>query len=375
MSLIKELPGRDKKIVHASLVGIAVNIGLAASKAITGFATNSIAITLDAVNNLSDALSSGITIFGTMYAQKAPDREHPLGHGRAEHLSAFLISIIILYAGLTALIESVKKMLFPKIPEYSRLSVIILFSAVTAKIFLGIYTIKAGKKLNSEALIASGKDALSDVFISASTIAAAFIFIFFHISIEAYLGAVISLIIIKSGLDLLGQTLNEILGARISPELSRDIKNTLISNDQVYGAYDLLLHDYGPEKYHGSVHIEVDDSLNADEIDDLSRKLTRKVYNEHGVILEAIGIYAVNTSNPVILDMHRKIMNVIHSHDYVIQTHGFHVDFDPNIIYIDVIIDFSAPYRTELYEQIRSEIQDLYPDFEINMILDIDASD
>ena len=346
MSLIKELPGRDKKIVHASL-----------------------AITLDAVNNLSDALSSGITIFGTMYAQKAPDREHPLGHGRAEHLSAFLISIIILYAGLTALIESVKKMLFPKIPEYSRLSVIILFSAVTAKIFLGIYTIKAGKKLNSEALIASGKDALSDVFISASTIAAAFIFIFFHISIEAYLGAVISLIIIKSGLDLLGQTLNEILGARISPELSRDIKNTLISNDQVYGAYDLLLHDYGPEKYHGSVHIEVDDSLNADEIDDLSRKLTRKVYNEHGVILEAIGIYAVNTSNPVILDMHRKIMNVIHSHDYVIQTHGFHVDFDPNIIYIDVIIDFSAPYRTELYEQIRSEIQDhMYLIYSLNML-------
>ena len=375
MNSINILPDRDRKIVRTSIVGIAVNIGLALFKAITGLITNSIAITLDAVNNLSDAMSSGITIFGTIYAQKAPDREHPLGHGRAEHLSAFLISIIILYAGLTALVEAVKKIIFPGVPEYTKTSIIILFSAVIAKILLGLYTGNAGKRLNSEALIASGRDAISDVFISASTIVAAFIFISFKISTEAYLGAIIAIIIIKSGLELLGRTLSEILGERISPELSHDIKNTLMANEQVYGAYDLLLHNYGPNKFLGSVHIEVDDSLNADDIDDLSRELTRKVYNEHGVILEAIGIYAVNTSNPVILDMHRRIMDVIHSHDYVIQTHGFHVDFNPNVIYFDVIIDFSAPDRTALFKHLQSEIGQLYPDFELNMILDVDASD
>ena len=375
MSLKNSMPDRDKQIVRVGQVGIAVNVGLAASKAIIGFVTNSIAITLDAVNNLSDVLSSGITIFGARYAQKAPDREHPLGHGRAEHLSAFFISIIILYAGLTALIESIKKIIYPKVPEYTALSIAVLFIAVFAKLLLAVFTERAGKKLNSEALIGSGKDAISDVFISASTIAAAFIFIAFKISTEAYLGIIIAFVIIKSGVEMLSKTLSQILGARISPELSHNVKSTLMENKQVYGAYDLMLHNYGPEKYLGSVNIEVDDSLNADEIDDLSRELTGKVYNEHGVILEAIGIYAVNTSNPQTLEMHKKIMEKIHSHDYVVQTHGFHVDFNPNIIYADVIIDFSAPDRAALCEEIQQEIQQLYPDFKVNMILDIDVSD
>ena len=375
MSLKNTLPDRDKKIVRVSEVGIAVNVGLAASKAIIGFVTNSIAITLDAVNNLSDVLSSCITIFGAKYAQKAPDREHPLGHGRAEQLSALLISIIILYAGLTALIESVKKIIFPEVPKYTALSIALLFIAVFAKILLALFTERAGKKLNSEALIGSGKDAVSDVLISASTIVAAFIFIVFGISTEAYLGIIIACIIMKSGIEMLSKTLSQILGARISPELSRNVKRTLTENPLVYGAYDLMLHNYGPDKYLGSVHIEVEESLNADEIDDLSRELTRRVYNEHGVMLEAIGIYAVNTSDPQTLEMHKKIMAKVHSHDYVLQTHGFHVDFNPNVIYADVIIDFSAPDRAALCEEIQQEIRQLYPDFEVNMILDTDVSD
>ena len=366
---------RDKKIINVSITGIVVNMILAVFKALTGIVTNSIAITLDAVNNLSDALSSVITIIGTLYAKKAPDKEHPLGHGRAEYLSASVISIIILYAGITSLIESIKKIITPEIPEYGHASIIILAVAVVAKILLGLFTERSGKKYNSDSLIASGKDAITDVYISLATIVAAFIFIFWNLSIEAYLGVVIALIIIKSGIELLTGTISEILGERISPELSQNIKNMLMANEKVYGAYDLLLHNYGPDKFFGSVHVEVEDTLNADEIDDLARELTHKVYNEYGVILEAIGIYAINTSNPVTAEMQRKVMNIIHSHDYILQTHGFHVDYEPKTIYVDVIIDFSAPDRSKLYEHIRDEIQTEYPDFKLNMVLDVDASD
>lgn len=366
---------RDKKIIRVSITGIAVNIVLAVFKALTGIVTNSIAITLDAVNNLSDALSSVITILGTLYAKKAPDREHPLGHGRAEYLSASVISLIILYAGITSFIESFKKIIHPEIPEYGHTSIIILVAAVIAKVLLGLFTEKSGKKYNSDSLIASGKDAITDAYISIATIIAAFIFIIWNFSIEAYLGLFIALIIIKSGIELLTGTLSEILGERISPELSQNIKNMLIANEKVYGAYDLLLHNYGPDKFYGSVHIEVEDTLNADEIDDLARELTHKVYEKYGVILEAIGIYAINTSNPETAKMQQKIMNIIHSHDYILQTHGFHVDYEPKTIYVDVIIDFSAPNRPALYEHIRDEIQSEYPDFTLNMVLDIDASD
>ncbi len=366
---------RNGRVIRVSIVGIIVNIILAVFKALTGVLTRSIAITLDAVNNLSDALSSVITILGTLYAKKAPDKEHPLGHGRAEYLSASVISLIILYAGITSLIESIKKIIHPEVPEYGKWSVILLVIAVITKILLGLYTEHSGKKYNSDSLIASGKDAITDAYISIATILAAVVFIIWNISVEAFLGLFIAVIIIKSGVELLKGTLSEILGERISPELSQNIKNALIENENVIGAYDLLLHNYGPDKFYGSVHVEVKDTLNADQIDDLSRELTHKIYDRYGVILEAIGIYAINTDDPVVAEMQLDIMNTIHSHDYILQTHGFHVDFDPKTIYLDVIIDFASPNRTELYEHIRDEIQGKYPDFNLQMVLDIDVSD
>ncbi len=366
---------RDKKIIRVSITGIAVNIVLVIFKAAVGFISNSIAITLDAVNNLSDALSSVITIAGTRYAKKAPDREHPLGHGRAEYLSASVISLIILYAGLTSLIESIKKIIDPEMPEYSSWSIIILVAAIIAKLILGIYTQKAGKNYNSDSLKASGKDALTDALISAATLAAAVIFMLWGKSTEAYLGVLIALIIIKSGIELIRDTISEILGERISPELSQNIKNTLQENEAVMGAYDLLLHNYGPDRFFGSVHIEVKDTLNADQIDDLTRELTHRIYGEYGVVLEAVGIYAVNTDNPVTAAMHRDIMDIIHSHEYILQTHGFHVDYDPKTIYVDIIIDFSCPDRSALYDHIREEVQEKYPEFNLKMVLDVDVSD
>lgn len=187
---------REKTIIRTSIIGIIANVFLAAFKAVIGLMTNSIAIVLDAVNNISDAGSSLITIIGTKLAGREPDKKHPFGYGRIEYLSAMIISVIVLYAGITSLVESVKLIIHPKTPDYNTVSLIIVAVAVVVKILLGRYVKKTGVRVNSDSLINSGEDATLDSVISASTLVAAVIFMTFNISLEAWLGAVISLVII-----------------------------------------------------------------------------------------------------------------------------------------------------------------------------------
>ena len=287
---------RRKVIVRTSLIGIGSNLLLAGFKAVIGFLTGSIAIMMDAVNNLSDALSSVITIIGTRLAMKRPDREHPLGHGRYEYIAAEIISAVILYAGITSFVESVKKIIQPQTPDYTPVSLIIVGTAVIVKILLGTYVKKQGIRANSDSLRDSGKDALFDAVISATTLLAAVIFLVFGWSLEAWLGALISLYIIKSGIDMFRETMSRILGERVDSELSQAIKETICNIPGVSGAYDLILHSYGPDKWQGSVHIEVPDTWTADEIDRASRTIQELIYQKYQVILTGIGIYARNTS-------------------------------------------------------------------------------
>ena len=194
---------REKIIVLTSVIGIIANVFLAAFKAVIGLMSSSIAIIMDAVNNISDAGSSLITIIGTKLAGREPDKKHPFGYGRVEYLSAMVISVIVLYAGVTSLVESVKKIINPDVPDYSTVSLIIVGAAVVVKIVLGRYVKSVGKKVNSASLVNSGEDATLDSVISASTLVAAAIFLVFDISLEAWLGAIISLVIVKSGFEMM----------------------------------------------------------------------------------------------------------------------------------------------------------------------------
>ena len=254
---------RDSVIVRTSIIGIVANVFLATFKAIVGVLSNSIAIVLDAVNNLSDAMSSVITIVGTKLAGRKPDRKHPLGYGRLEYLSATIISVIVLYAGVTSFVESVKKILSPEKADYSTVTLVIVAAAVVVKILLGRYVKSVGEKVNSDALIASGTDATLDSIISASTLVAAAIYMTLGISLEAWLGAFISIVIIKSGIEMLKDTVSQILGERADASFTKAIKATIASFPEVNGAYDLLLHAYGPDTYVGSVHIEIPDTMTA----------------------------------------------------------------------------------------------------------------
>ena len=366
---------RGKIIVRTSVIGILANALLAAFKAFVGIITASIAVTLDAVNNLSDALSSVITILGTKIAGKRPDKKHPLGHGRVEYLTAAIISVIVLYAGVTSLGESVKKIIHPETPEYTTASLIIIAAAVVVKILLGRYVKGVGERVQSDALIASGTDATMDSVISLSTLVAAAIFLILGLSLEAWLGAIISLVIIKSGLEMLRGAISTILGERADSEVSRGVKEIINTFEPVSGAYDLLLHSYGPDKTLGSVHIEVPDTMTAGELDTLEREIVEKVMDETGVILTGISVYSVNTTNNAVAVLHEGVRRIVMSQPYVLQMHGFFANEEARTMQFDVVIDFAAPDMSAAHAAVVKAVAEAYPDYQLNITLDQDLSD
>ncbi len=365
---------RNKEIVKVSIIGIIANVFLSAFKAVIGFISGSIAIVLDAVNNISDAASSIITIVGTKLANKKPDREHPFGHGRAEYLTAMVISVIILYAGITSLTESIKKVINPTTPNYSIVSLIIIVVAILVKIVLGEYVKRKGKELNSTSLINSGQDAKLDSVISLSTLIAAIIFIFTSISLEAYLGIIISIIIIKAGIDMIREAISSVLGERVDPELISDIKKTIIKYDDVKGVYDLVLNNYGPNTYTGSVHIEVLDTMDIDEIDVLQRKITQKVFENQHVYLTAIGIYSVNTKNKRIIETKNNITKLIKKYYNILQYHGLYVDEKEKTLRFDIVMSFEEKDPDGLYNKFYDEVSKEFPDYKIYIVVDTDFS-
>ena len=363
---------RNKTIVKTSMIGIAVNVLLSMLKIIVGTLSDSIAIILDAVNNLSDAASSVITLVGAKLAGKEPDKKHTFGHGRLEYFSALIISLIVLYAGVTSLEESVNSILHPEIPCYTTISLVIIAIAVVAKIALGKYFVAAGKRVDSNSLVNSGKDATLDSVISFSTLVAAVIFLCTDISLEAYLGAIISLIIIKSGCDMMRETLSRLLGERANADMAKAIGEVVMEFPTVRGAYDLVLNDYGPDSYLGSLHIEVPDTCMANELDNLIRSITIAVYEKCHVLLTAVGVYSINTIDEEAIRIREEISALALGYDYVTQMHGFYLDRERMTIRLDLVVSFDAKDRRAVFNEAQAAIRQRFPEYQINMAMDAD---
>ncbi len=366
---------RDKIIIRTSILGILANTFLAVFKAGVGIVTNSIAITLDAVNNLSDAGSSLITIIGTKLAGREPDKKHPFGYGRIEYLSALVIAVIILYAGISSFTEAVKQILHPETPNYSTPALIIVTAGIIVKVLLSQHVKHVGKQVKSDSLVNSGEEASMDAVVSVSTLAAAFIFLKTGISLEAWLGAVISVIIIRSGIEMVQDTISRLLGEQADAETARGIKATVLSFPKVQGAYDLVLNNYGPEAFNGSIHIEVPDTCSAAELDELIREITVKVYKEHHVLLTAIGVYSVNTGDAAAIKMREKIYAAAFSHKEIPEVHGFYVNEEKKTIRFDVVISLSAGDRRAVCREVYDQVHAMYPDYDLQIALDSDFSE
>lgn len=365
---------RERTIVRTSIIGIIANVFLATFKAIVGLLSHSIAITLDSVNNMSDVASSLITIIGTKLAKKQPDRKHPWGHGRAEYLSSMIIAVIILYAGITSFVESIKKIIHPETPDYSTAAIVIVSVAIIVKVILGTFVQKTGRRVNSDSLVNSGTDALMDSIISASTLAAAIIFIIWHISLEAWLGAVISVIIVKSGIEMLTRTISHLIGQRVSVETARKVRECIMSFPQVRGVYDLIFHDYGPDKFNCSGHIEVPDTLTAREIDQLQRQIAIELYVRHGIILTALSVYTYSELDGREKAVRGQIYDIAMSVENVLEAHGFYLDEEQKRIQFDIIVSFDAPDRNAVYSEVVRRVREAYPEYELYCTLDTDFS-
>ena len=371
---MEERNDRNHVIVKTSIIGIIANVLLAAFKAVIGMSVNSVAIVMDAINNTSDAASSVITIIGARLAGKEPDKAHPFGYGRVEYLSAMIIAVIVLYAGISAFVGSVKKIINPDLPDYSTVALVIVAMAVVVKMVLGRYVKSVGQKVNSDALVNSGNDAVFDTVISASTLAAAALYMIFHISLEAWLGAVIALVIVKSGFDMLKETLSKILGERVDADLARTIKTTIAEFPEVNGVYDLVMHNYGPDSYNGSVHIEVPDTLSADELDKLLRKIQVKVYADHDVILTAIGVYSYNTKDPDAVTARDKVTDIVKGEPDVLQMHGFYLDKTEKTVRFDIVVSFDADDRNAVYKKVYDRVAEAFPGYTLQVAMDTDFS-
>lgn len=365
---------RTKQIIRVSYVGIAVNVLLVIFKAIIGFAAGSISVILDAVNNLSDVLSSVITIVGTRLAGRGPSKKHPYGHGRIEYITSLVIALIVLTAGVTSLREAVGKIIKPTEAEFTLVSVIIIAAGVVAKFFLGRYFSAMGKKLDSGSLSASGKDASFDAVISSATLVSAIIIMTLGINIEGWLGAVISLFIIKAGIEIITETLDNIIGVRTDKELSTGIKNKINSYPRVHGSHDLILHNYGPSETLGSVHIEIDDSLTAADIDELSRVITADIYREYSVYL-TIGIYATNTSDEASARIRQRLTGLVADNSKIIEMHGFYVDKAKQAVTFDLIYSFDEKDPKAASDALKAELCKEFPEYSFYINLDRDFSD
>ena len=370
----KAAVSRDRIIVRTSVIGIVANFLLAGTKALVGMLANSIAVLLDAVNNLSDALSSIITIAGAKLSARKPDRNHPLGHGRIEYMSALIISFIVLYAGATSAVESVKKIIEPEPADYSVLHLVLIGAAVVVKVFLGSYFKRQGRKVNSTALVASGTDATFDAILSTSVFASALIFMLTGLSLEAYVGVIISGFIIRSGIELLRDTLDDILGKRADSDLSKKIKEIACSEPEVYGAYDLFLNNYGPDKNYASIHVELADTMTVEQVDVLTRRIQEKVYAETGVIITGVGVYSYNTKDDEAAHIRNKVQELVMEHEWALQIHGFHVEPENRSMRFDVVFSFDKEPSQGVAE-IMEEVGNEFPEYKVVVVPDVDLTD
>ena len=365
---------REKTIVKTSVIGIITNLLLVGFKAFVGLISNSIAVILDAVNNLSDALSSVVTIIGAKLGAKQPDKKHPLGYGRIEYLSSMIVAALVLYAGITSLVESIKKIIHPEAADYSTVSLIIIGVAIAVKLVLGLYVKKQGKKVSSGALEASGSDALFDAILSASVLASAIVYLIWGVSLEAYVGVVIAGFIIKAGIEMMIETLNDIIGKREDAETTKELKEIICAEENVLGAYDVTLFNYGPNKNYGSVHIELPDTLSVDDVDRITRRIQTDVFKKTGVILTGIGVYSFNTSDDEAAKMRNAIQKTVMAHDWALQMHGFYADTEKKTIRFDVVVSFEVD-RKEALETLCGEVKALYPEYDILIVPDVDIAD
>lgn len=372
MDRVEKIKMRKQNIRRASLLSIALNVFLAMTKLALAILTSSIAVALDSINNFTDSLSSFVTLIGAYISSKEEDGEHPLGHGRFEYISAMIVSMLVIYAGIVALYESIKKIFHPTRSNFDSHSLIFLCLLILVKIFLYFYLRRKGEENNSLSLIASSEDAKYDALLSLSVVFSIFFMKFKGVNIESFVALIISFFILKSGFSLFMDTVNEILGKGSDENFSKSVISYICMLDKnILGAYDFLTISYGPNKFVGSVYVELERELNAIEIDILARKIRFKVYKKFALTLVSVGIYTKHADDDRIKRVKREIAKIVASYGAVLQNHAFYLSEEKKIIAFDIRISYDIKNRQSIHEEIFKELRLRFQDYAIYMNLDI----
>ena len=368
---------REKVVIRTSIVGIAANVVLVIFKALIGFIAASVALISDALNNLTDALSSIITIIGTKLSNKKPDRKHPFGHGRIEYITASIIAFLILAAGIIAIYESIVSIVdhFQNgtMPSHNIFSIIVISAAIVVKVFVTIlYRIK-GKQVKSSVLCASGTDAMFDAILSAGTLVGIIIAMVFNFYVEGYIGVIIGAFIIKSGIEVLVEAISQIIGQRFDKEQVDKIMADINSVPGVRGAYDLILNSYGENKLIGSVHVGVDATISAVEIQTIERTITHMMFAKYNTIM-TVGIYVEDVNDEETKKVHSTLVDIISQYPTVLQLHGFFLNKEKHICNFDLVISFDENEPQARADEIKEKIKEAYPEYDFIVFIDHDYS-
>ncbi|MCR4626252.1 MAG: cation diffusion facilitator family transporter [Treponema sp.] len=360
---------RLKAISRTSMIGILVNVLIATVKIVIGLASSSLAIISEGINNATDAGSAMLAFIGSKLAGKKPDKKHPFGHGRMEYISALVIGILILYAGFSLIVDSGKGIFIPAELSVSVLSIFIIAFTAIIKFLLGIYTMFTGKKLDSTTLIAVGLDSRNDAFFSILTIISTTLFIIWHISIDAYVGIVFGFVVLKSGIDTLKETVDDLIGRAGKEELARKLYKEIRSTKGIIYAIDMILHNYGPDFYSGSVNVEIDHDKTIGEIYEVIHGLQLRLMQEYKVTL-VFGIYAVDNDHTEVKELRKVINEYIKAHEHILSFHALYLSPETNKIYVDFLVDYDLPDWDATSKDFKSYMKERYPENEVELTIE-----
>lgn len=368
--LLRQDPeSREGVVVTTSALGILVNLACALVKIIVGAAVSSIAIISEGVNNASDCATSLITIVGTKLSAKHPTKEHPFGFGRIEYLTSLLISVLILFTGFELLKSSVELIFHPEELSVSYVTLIIVAVSAVAKLLLGTFTISEGKRIDSGSLIALGVDCRNDSVVSVITIAVMVVYLLFHVSLDAYAGIVTSLFVLKAGVEVLKDTLNDLLGQAGEKELAKRLYRIIRAEPIILNAADMMLHNYGPDAYTGSVNVEIDHGKNVGEVYAALHALQLKIMHEENIVM-VFGIYAVDSDHEDSREMRKYIAAFVREHQHIESFHALYIDPNNQDIYVDLVVDYELPDWDGLRTEFTAYMEKAYPGRRLELVIE-----
>ena len=326
-------------INRTSILGIVVNVLIAGVKIAAGLLASSIAIVSEGVNNAADALTSVLTMVGTRLAGRHPDAKHPFGYGRIEYLTGLVVAVVIIVSGVQMLIESVKLIFRPEELSISYVSLAIVAVSAVVKFFLGLYTIARGRVAQSDALVGVGLECRVDSYISIITIGVAVVFLLTGVSLDAYAGVVMSAIILKAGVEVLLKIVSELIGRPGEKELATKIYQLVRATPGVVGAADMMLHNYGPNAWSGSVNVEIDHAKSVGEVYAMLHELQLGIMHEEHVTM-VFGVYAVDDDHVETRRIRRTILEYVKAHEHVKSFHAVYLEPGTNRLYCDLVVDY-----------------------------------